>query len=88
MVFEADLTTVKSAIDGGQYQKTLTDINALITKVENRYATLNAAQRRQWEPTRAELSHAREHILELVSSSSIESQRPRVRRILNNITVI
>jgi hypothetical protein len=88
VVFEADLTLVKNSVNSNQFQKALSDIEALRTKVENRYNNLNPQQKLQWEDTRSQILHALEHITETSNGHNIPEQKSRCIRILNEITVI
>lgn len=88
MVFEADLQTVKNSVNSNLFQKALSDIEALRTKVENRYNNLNPQQKLLWEDTRLQILHALEHITETSNGRNIAEQKPRCIRILNEITVI
>lgn len=88
MVFEADLQTVKDDVSTDQYLKGSVDLDSLITKIETHYATLNPRQKRDWEDTRLELAHSKEHLQECLNNRSIIEQRSRIQRILNGIPVI
>jgi hypothetical protein len=88
MVFEADRDAIRTKITNNDFSGAKVDLEALIVKVETRYATLNTNQKRQWEDTRLQLPHIREHLQEALDNRSRANQRQVCLDVINGITVI
>jgi hypothetical protein len=66
MVFETQRDNIVAKIQSKDYLNAKTDLESLILLIEAHYATLPAGQKAQWENTRLEISHANDHLAELV----------------------
>lgn len=88
MVFEVDRDSIRTKITNNDFSGAKIDLEALIVKVEARYATLNTNQKRQWEDTRLELPHIAEHLQDALENRSRANQRQVCLDTINRITVI
>jgi hypothetical protein len=75
MVFEVQLSTVRSQIENEQWNEARNSLETLRTNVEERYATLGAAMKLRWDPTRDRLLHCLNHldsVIEVLSQGSLD----------------